>query len=464
MAAANAATRTSGAMSGLTAAEANAFVAAVETAALKAAEARATSSTAAAAAETPAAASPSSPPPLPPPTSTNKKPRKPNEPARDPGLMPFVDLHDSESDAGESPTERAVDPLPQADDAELLDAAAAADDDRPLPRTHREPTVGYASTGLGMELTGVALSDVEESDGDGDADAATFNDDGTVRESLGDATRKSQLMVDPTMLEGEALRKLVARAKAELIGEVLRGRDAERDADGGSGDDDDVGDLGDDVDAETRVVLGKDALLREAVKRGLDPMYPVIDHVAAEEEEEESLDGDEDIIRKYAVGEGDEGGGLSSSARLAELEDWEERADKEEARAAAVAAGEEVPVEVFHGKSFASVAETAPAAEAPAPAASVDVADVKLKDPETRWHAAGAVAEVVTSARGGGGGEDGGDAEEVAAEVAAEEDAPSKPKTAAELRAAKKAKKKAKKEKKGKALRETMAAREDDDD
>ena len=49
-------------------------------------------------------------------------------------------------------------------------------------------------------------------------------------------------------------------------------------------------------------------------------------------------------------------------------------------------------------------------------------------------------------------------------EVAAEEDAPSKPKTAAELRAAKKAKKKAKKEKKGKALRETMAAREDDDD
>jgi hypothetical protein len=109
-------------MSGLTAAEANAFVAAVETAALKAAEARATSSTAAAAAETPAAASPPPPPPPPPPTSTNKKPRKPNEPARDPGLMPFVDLHDSESDAGESPTERAVDPLPQADDAELLDA------------------------------------------------------------------------------------------------------------------------------------------------------------------------------------------------------------------------------------------------------------------------------------------------------------------------------------------------------
>ena len=140
-----------------------------------------------------------------------------------------------------------------------------------------EPMIGFALTGLG------AGSPPEGGGGEPAPGPSDGSDGSGGSGDEADALLRSNPMVDPETMDGET----AARAAAATRRETLRRF-------GGAG-----AAASPPAEGETRE--RREALLRAAVRAGLDPMFPVIDY---EPSEGEGLSGDEedaDIIERYDV-------------------------------------------------------------------------------------------------------------------------------------------------------------------
>ena len=157
------------------------------------------------------------------------------------GVDPYVELESTTEVHGD----RWADPMP-----------GLHDPDGPHPTS---PELEFVATGIPLEQRGGVDADATDSD----------EDESIVRNLL-----KAQLMTLPTDMDDETCKRKAAANDAFTVGKVANSADFDANASGN----------------------GFHAILNQAIKLDLDPMYPIIEYV---EDGEGSGDEDEEIMAKY---------------------------------------------------------------------------------------------------------------------------------------------------------------------
>ena len=157
------------------------------------------------------------------------------------GVDPYVELESTTEVHGD----RWADPMP-----------GLHDPDGPHPTS---PELEFVATGIPLEQRGGVDADATDSD----------EDESIVRNLL-----KAQLMTLPTDMDDETCKRKAAANDAFTVGKVANSADFDAEASGN----------------------GFHAILNQAIKLDLDPMYPIIEYV---EDGEGSGDEDEEIMAKY---------------------------------------------------------------------------------------------------------------------------------------------------------------------
>ena len=158
---------------------------------------------------------------------------------------------------------RGVDPYVELDSTTEVHGSRWAD---PMPGLHDPDGPHPSSPELEFVATGIPL----EQCGGVDADATDSEEDESIVRNL----QKAQLMTLPTDMDDETAKRKAAANDAFTVGKVANSADFDAEA---SGD-------------------GFHAILSQAIKLDLDPMYPMIEYV---EDGEGSGDEDEEIMAKY---------------------------------------------------------------------------------------------------------------------------------------------------------------------
>ena len=158
---------------------------------------------------------------------------------------------------------RGVDPYVELESTTEVHGSRWAD---PMPGLHDPDGPHPSSPELEFVATGIPL----EQCGGVDADATDSEEDESIVRNL----QKAQLMTLPTDMDDETAKRKAAANDAFTVGKVANSADFDAEA---SGD-------------------GFHAILSQAIKLDLDPMYPMIEYV---EDGEGSGDEDEEIMAKY---------------------------------------------------------------------------------------------------------------------------------------------------------------------